>query len=109
MVMLDDAPPTFVVKVSPAQAEITERGRDFRAQLPSYLEQQRALVFDHSPLPPVLLPIVSEYAATTPEDMWIYGLRVEAYRPKRRRAIAGADEDAEVPLRRSLRLHQKRA
>jgi hypothetical protein len=78
MVMLEDAPPAFVAKLSPAHAEITTRGRYFRAQLPSYLEQQRASVFEHCLLPPVLLPIVAEYVATTPEDMWTHGLRVEA-------------------------------
>jgi hypothetical protein len=109
MVMLDDAPPTFITRLSPAHAELTERGRHFRMQLPSYLEQQRASVVEHCPIPPVLLPIVAEYAATTPEDMWAYGLRVQAYRQKRPRAMARADEDAEMPLRRSLRLRQKRA
>jgi hypothetical protein len=78
MVMLEDAPPTFVAKLFPAHAEIITRGRYFRAQLPSYLEQQRASVFEHCPLPPVLLPIVAEYVATAPEDMWTHGLRVEA-------------------------------
>jgi hypothetical protein len=78
MVMLDDAPPAFMAKLSPAHAELTSRGRDFRSQLPSYLEEQRASVLEHCPLPPVLLPIVAEYAATTPEDMWADGLRVEA-------------------------------
>jgi hypothetical protein len=75
MVMLDDAPPTFVVGLSPANAELTTRGRHFRAQLPSYLEQQRASVFEHCPMPRVLLTIISEYAATTPDDMWTYELR----------------------------------
>jgi ankyrin repeat protein len=55
MVMLGDAPPAFVAKLSPAHAEITTRGRNYRAQLPSYLEQQRASVIEHCPLPPVLL------------------------------------------------------
>jgi hypothetical protein len=76
MVMLDDAPPAFVAKLSSAHAEITIRGRYFRAQLPSYLEQQRASVFKHCPLPPVLQSIVADYAVTNPEDMWPNGLRV---------------------------------
>jgi hypothetical protein len=76
MVMLDDAPLAFVAKLSPANAELTTRGRYFRAQLPSYLEQQRASVFKHCPLPPVLQSIVADYAVTTPEDMWADGLRV---------------------------------
>jgi hypothetical protein len=109
IVMLDDAPPAFVAKLSPAHAELTTRGRYFRAQLPAYLEQQRASVVEHCPLPTVLLPIVAEYAATTPEDMWEDGLRVHVPRPKRARAMAGADDEAEVQLRRSPRLHQKRS
>jgi ankyrin repeat protein len=78
MVMLDNSPPAFVAKLSPANAELATRGRYFRAQLPSYLEQQRASVIEHCPLPPVLLPIVVEYSATTPEDMWTDGLHVQA-------------------------------
>jgi hypothetical protein len=76
MVMLDDAPFTFVVKLSTANAELPTQGCSFRAQLPSYLEQQRASVIEHCHLPFVLLRIVAEYAATTPEDMWRDGLRV---------------------------------
>jgi hypothetical protein len=86
MVMLDDAPPAFVAKLSPAHAELATRGRHFRAQLPSYLEQQRALVVAHCPLPAVLQPLVGAYAATTPEDMWADGLRIQQVkRPKRLR------------------------
>jgi hypothetical protein len=109
MGMLDDAPPAFVAKLSPLHADLTEKGSCFRAQLPSYLEQQRASVFEHCPLPAVLLPIIAEYAATTPEDMWADGLRIQAPRPKRPRSMAGADDEAQMPLRRSLRLHQKRS
>jgi hypothetical protein len=78
MVMLDDAPSAFVARVSLANTELITRGRHFRAKLPLYHEQQRSLVFGHCSLPPVLLSIVAEYVATTPEDMWTYGLRVEA-------------------------------
>jgi hypothetical protein len=89
MVMLDDAPPDFVAELSSANAELTSRGRQYRAQLPSYLEQQRASVVEHCPLPPVLLPIVAEYAATTAEDMWTDGLRIRGPRRKRPRASVG--------------------
>jgi hypothetical protein len=110
MVMLDDAPPAFVAKLSPAHAEIATRGRQYRAQLPSYLEQQRASVIAHCPLPAVLQPLVGAYAALTPEDMWVDGLGVQQVdRRKRPRVMAGADLDVEVQLRRSLRLRQKRA
>jgi hypothetical protein len=105
MVLLADAPPDFVAKLSPAHAELATRGLQLRAQLPSYLEQQKALVVAHCPLPAVLQPIVFGLAAPTPEDMWTEGLRVRAPRPKRQRA----EEDAGgVPLRRSVRLRQKR-
>jgi hypothetical protein len=110
MVMLGDAPPDFVAKLSPAHAELTTRGRQLRAQLPSYLEQQRATVVAHCPLPAVLQPLVGAYAALTPEDMWADGLRVQHVdRPKRPRMMAGADPNVEGQLRRSPRLRQKRA
>jgi hypothetical protein len=49
MVMLGDAPPKFVAKLSQAHAEIAARGQQYRVQLPSYLEQQRAMVVAHCP------------------------------------------------------------
>jgi hypothetical protein len=84
MVLLADAPPDFVAKLSPAHAKLARRGRQLRAQLSSYLERQRALVVAHCPLPAVLQPIVFGYAVPTPEDMWAEGgLRVRAPRAKR--------------------------
>ena len=74
MVMLADAPAYFIAKLSPQHAELAMRGRQLRAQLPAYVEQQRALVLAHCPLPAVLQPLVAAYAATTPEDMWMDGL-----------------------------------
>jgi hypothetical protein len=111
MVMLDDAPADFIAKTVPRSMEICTRGRQLRAQLPSYLEQQRAKVAVHCPLPAVLQPLIAAYAATTPEDMWTDGLRVQEPRGKRKRAREA--EEAEggdaAPPRRSLRLHQKRS
>jgi hypothetical protein len=89
MVMLDDAPPAFVTNLSPAHAELTTCGRHFRAQLPSYLEQQRASVVEYCPLPVVLQSIVAEYAVTTPEDMWMDGLPIQGPQRKRPRASDG--------------------
>jgi hypothetical protein len=110
MVMLDDAPPAFVAKLSPAHTKIAMRGRQYRVQLPSYLEQQRAMVVAHCPLPAVLQPLVGAYAALTPEDMWTDGLGVQQVdHPKRPRQMAGAVADMKMQLRRSLRLRQKRA
>ena len=73
--MLGDAPATFIARLSPLHANIAMRGRQFRAQLPSYLEQQQDSVVAHCPIPAVLQSIVAAYAATTPGDMWGYKLR----------------------------------
>jgi plasmid stability protein len=70
MVTLEDAPADLIARLSPHYAELCTRGRQLRAQLPSYLEQQRAAVVAHCPLPAVLRSVVAAYAATTPEDMW---------------------------------------
>jgi ankyrin repeat protein len=76
MVMLEDAPADFIAKLSPQRADICERGRELRAQLPSYLKQQRAALVAQCPLPAVLRCLVTAYAVTTPEDMWADGLRM---------------------------------
>jgi hypothetical protein len=113
MVMLEDAPPFFIAKLLPQHADICKRGRQLRGKLPSYLEQQRAAIVAHCPLPAVLQSVVAVYAVTTPEDMWADGLRVQA--PRAKRARRKADEEDEdggedaPPLRRSRRLRQKRA
>jgi ankyrin repeat protein len=107
MVLLADAPPDFVAELSPVHAELATRGRQLRAELPSYLEQQRALVVAHCSLPAALQPIVYGLAAPTPEDMWTYGLRVRAPLPKRQRAER-EEAEGSVPLRQSVRLRQKR-
>jgi hypothetical protein len=109
MVMLDDAPPEFVANLSPVHAELSTRGRHLRAQLPSYLEQQWAMVIEHCPIPTVLQSIVSAYVKTTPADMWTDGLRVEAPRLKRPRALLRAEagkETGKAIAARSLRLRE---
>jgi hypothetical protein len=63
MVLLGDAPPDFIGELSPHHKDIVTRGRQVRMQLPSYLEQQRALFHAHCPLPVVLQPLVAAYAA----------------------------------------------
>ena len=74
MVMLSDPPVNFIEELSRHNAEIITRGRQLREQLPSFLEQQRASVIVHCPLPTVLQFIVAAYAVPTPEDMWTDGL-----------------------------------
>jgi hypothetical protein len=114
VVMLEDAPFDLCCFILPPHdVELCTRGRQLRAQLPSYLEQQRAVVVVQCPLPVVLHSLVAAYAVTTANDMWADGLRVQAPRAKRDRAEADKEdeEDGEdaPPLRRSLRLRQKHA
>jgi hypothetical protein len=103
MVMLEDTPADFVDDALPQHADICTRGRKLRAQLPSFLEQQRAAVVAHCSLPDVLQSLVAAYAVTTPEDMWADGLRVQAPRAKRARMEADK-EDVEGALPPRLRL-----
>jgi hypothetical protein len=78
MVMLGDAPADFIAKLTPPHAELCTRGRKLRAQLPSHLNHQQALITTYCPLPAVLQSLVVAYALTTPEDMWADGLRISA-------------------------------
>jgi hypothetical protein len=92
MVMLADAPGDFIAKLSPQHAELAMQGRQYRAQLPSYLKRANALVVVHCPLPAVLQAIVSEYAKTTPADMWENGLRV--WLPQAKRSRGEMEDDS---------------
>jgi hypothetical protein len=91
MVILEDAPAGFIVRLSAKHADICTRGRQLREELPFYMEQQRATVVAHCPLPVVLQSIVVVYAATTPEDMWTDGLRVQAPRAREKGESKGED------------------
>jgi hypothetical protein len=71
MVLLGDAPPDFIAKLSPHNAEIATQGRQIRALRPLYLERQQASISAQCSLPTVLQSIVTAYASPTPEDMWI--------------------------------------
>jgi hypothetical protein len=70
MVMLEDAPMSFLARISRQDHELCDRGRQLRAQLPSYLEQQRGTIVRNCPLPAVLQFVVIAYAKITPEEMW---------------------------------------
>jgi hypothetical protein len=78
MVLLADAPADFIAKLSSQQAELWEWDRHLWTRLPAYQEQQRTLIVAHCPLPPVLRPLVAEYAAPTSEDIWTDELRVSS-------------------------------
>jgi hypothetical protein len=69
-VLLADPPPDFLAELSPAHALIAARGALLRAEMPLYVEQQRALIADHCLSPAVLLPYVAGHAAPTHDDMW---------------------------------------
>jgi hypothetical protein len=87
MELLGDPPLLFLTQ----HAVLAARGQLLREQLPSYLEQQRAAVVAHCPLPTVLQSIVAAYAAPTPLDMWTDGLRIQA--PRDKSACVAADVD----------------
>ena len=106
MVLLGDAPPDFTAKLSAEHKRLVEEGQQLRARLPSYLEQQRALLLVHCPLPAVLQPLVVTYAEPTREDMWDTRLRISAKQANKR--IAEASTSPLAPLRRSFCLRQKR-
>jgi hypothetical protein len=76
MLLLGDAPRRFLADLSAHDTELCIRGRELRARLPTYTEEQEASVVAHCPLPAALQPIVAAYAAPTAEDVWSDGLRV---------------------------------
>jgi hypothetical protein len=92
MELFGDPPEELFSTLKPQHAELTARGKQLREQLPSYLEQQRASIVAHCPLPTVLQPIVAAYAAPTPVDMWTDGLRIKAPVEKRTRLAADVDQ-----------------
>jgi hypothetical protein len=58
------------LELPPQDAELVEEGRQLRARLPAYLEQQSASITTHCPLPAVLQKIVATYAEPTSADVW---------------------------------------
>jgi hypothetical protein len=83
MVMLSDAPQFFISELLPHDADFCTRGGLLRAQLSSYLKNQRTSTIFHRPLPIVLPNIVAKYAATTSEEMWSDGLPTQELQLKR--------------------------
>jgi hypothetical protein len=76
--LLGSAPPRFVVKLSSKQAQLVAKGQRLRMQLPSYLGEQKFVLFEHCPLPNVLQALVVAYATPTRQDVWTDGLHVRA-------------------------------
>jgi hypothetical protein len=68
IVLLSDAPPDFIAKLSLENTQIMTLGRQIRVLRPSYLEQHKVLK-STGPLPSVLQSIVATYAEPTPKDM----------------------------------------
>jgi ankyrin repeat protein len=76
MVLLANAPLSFIAKLSHQHAKLWKRGKFLRTQLPVYRDLQSAYIATVCPLPGVLQPLVAEYAAPTSEDIWTDGLRL---------------------------------
>jgi ankyrin repeat protein len=50
MMMLEDVPPDFIAKLRSQYAELCTQGKQYRAQLPTYVNQQRASIVTYCPL-----------------------------------------------------------
>jgi hypothetical protein len=70
MLLLQNATADFSRFLKPQHAHIVTQGRQLRAMLPAYLEQQHALLITDCPLLAVLQPLVTAYATPTHADMW---------------------------------------
>jgi ankyrin repeat protein len=95
-------------RLSREHAQVVTDGARLRAGLPAYLAQRQALLDAHCPLISPLCTLVHGYEEpTTTDELWATGLGAARQGAVRPRADDGA-ADAAVPLRRSLRLRQKR-
>jgi hypothetical protein len=106
VMVLRDAPLVELITcLSPERSQVVNDGARLRTRLPAYLAQRRALLDAHCPLIAPLQDLVHGYEVpTTTAELWATGrgaFRQRAARPR-------ADDDAEIPLRRSARLRQKR-
>jgi hypothetical protein len=107
VMVLRAAPPTeLTARLSPEHAQLVADGARLKVRLPAYLARRRALLGTHCPLIPPLQALVHGYGElTTTDELWDTGLGAATQRAVRPRAEHGA---ALIPLRRSLRLRQKR-
>jgi hypothetical protein len=112
VMVLRDAPPAHITALlSPEHVQVIEDGARLRARLPAYLARRRALLDAHCPLIPPLRTLVHGYEEpTTTDELWATGLGAARQRFVRPRVEDGAANDSATaaPLRRSLRLLQKR-
>jgi hypothetical protein len=74
MTLLVDVPAMFTSLLSPSHADLVEKGRRLRPQLPAFLKQQsnslRMSLVTHCPLPAVLQPLIAAYAEPMRADIW---------------------------------------
>jgi cellobiose-specific phosphotransferase system component IIA len=108
VMVLRGAPPAeLTARLSPEHAQVVKYGARLRTGLPAYLARRRVLLDAHCPLIPPLRALVHGYEEpTTTDELWATGLgaaRQRAVRPR-----ADDDAAAAAPLRRFLRLRQKR-
>jgi hypothetical protein len=86
MSLLSDAKPISCVDSDGLQfpvlelhhAQLIAQGQRLRAHFPAYLDQQRALLAQHIPLPTALQPLIAAYATPTQHDMRTSGLPFSA-------------------------------
>jgi hypothetical protein len=90
MTLLGDAPPGFSRRLKAHDAKIVTKGRQLRARLPSYIEQQSADIVANCPLPAILQSIVCAYAVPTHNDKWTHGLAIWAVGCSRDIGCSGA-------------------
>jgi hypothetical protein len=107
MVLRVAPPAELSARLSPKHAQVVEDGARLKAGLPAYLARRVVLLDAHCPLIPPLRMLVHGYEEpTTTDELWATGLGAARQRAVRPLADDGAA--TALPLRRSLRLRQKR-
>jgi hypothetical protein len=106
MVLRGDPPAELTTRLAPEHVRVVQEGAMLRASLPAYLTRRQALLDMHCPLIAPIQDLVHGYEMpTSTDELWATGLGAARQRAARPRAENGA---VPVPLRRSVRLHQKR-